>query len=601
MKNSLTEHGFFKKLYDNLRLPVIVAENTPSFPVVYINTEAQLYLSLSISVRRLKNRTTLGDFSSILRLDDRQTYDDIEAALKKHGSINELMVTMISYDKEVLSAELSANILEFNGTEYVLFYVRILDVALQKEEAFIGELLSRILHEAYNSKSTAETIQSILSLAGRRLNVSRVYVFEDISPEYTRNTYEWCADGVEPAIQLLQHLKKEDYQYDVIMANPMFIYNDTRELPKRDREILYDLQGIKSIAILPLYQFDKPIGYLGFDDTAKFRKWTRREIQVQEGIASILASLISRRNTEDELIASREAMQTITDNLDDLIFVNDLKTYELKFVSKSLANSLGLEAKDLVGQPCWSVVQPGHNEPCDFCPIPVLYEKDGEAKKDAWVWEHYNENTGKWYLIKDNIIKWIDGSMAHLETATDITYQKQYEEQLKYSASTDAMTEVYNREWGYAKLKEIAENQSKNPDLKHTLCFIDIDGLKSVNDHLGHAAGDEMIVNTIKTIFACIRKEDFICRWGGDEFILLLFCDIEMAAKVNDKINFAIEHFNQTRKKEYTLSISTGAVEIKPDSEIDDVIAEADRLMYQAKALKKSRRKTTSRVTRFFP
>lgn len=586
MKKSLPDHDFFKNLYDNLRLPVIVAENAPGFPVVYINTEAQLYLSLSISVRRLKHRTILGNFSNILRFDDPQTYDDIESVLKKHGAINELMVTVISYEKEVLSAELSANILEIKGTEYVIFYVRILDAVLQKDEAITGELLTRILHEAYDSKSTEETIQAILSLAGRRLNVSRVYIFEDISPEYTRNTYEWCADGVEPAIKLLQHLKKADYQYDIIMANPMFIYNDTRELPKRDREILYDLQGIKSISILPLYLFEKAIGYLGFDDTAKFRIWTRREIQVQEGIASILASLISRRNTERELIASREAMQTITDNLDDLIFVNDLDTYELKFVSKSLANSLGLEAKDLIGQPCWSVVQPGHDQPCDFCPIPDLYEEDGTIKKDTWVWEHDNENTGKWYRIKDNVIKWIDGSLAHLETSTDITYQKQYEEQLRYSASTDAMTEVFNREWGYARLKEIAENQSKNPETKHTLCFMDIDGLKSVNDRLGHAAGDEMIVNTIKTIFACIRKEDFICRWGGDEFILLLFCDIGMAGKVIDKINFAIEHFNQTRKKDYTLSISTGAVEIEPNDNIDEVIAEADKLMYEAKRSK---------------
>ncbi len=600
MKSNLTEHGFFKNLYDNLRQPVIVAENSPGFPVIYINTEAQLFLSLSISIRRLKNRTILGNFSAILRFEDQQTYADIEEVMKKHGAINELMVTVISYEKEVLSAELSANIIEFNDREYVIFYVRFLDASVQKEEAITGELLTRILHEAYDSKSTDDTIQAIISLAGKRLNVSRVYVFEEVSDEYTRNTYEWCADGVEPAIQLLQNLRKSDYQYDVIIANPMYIYNDTRELPKRDRQILYDMQGIKSIAILPLYQFDKAIGYLGFDDTAKFRKWTRREIQVQEGIASILASLISRRNTENELIASREAMQTITDNLDDLIFVNDLKTYELKFVSKSLAKSIGLEAKDLIGKPCWSVVQPGHDRPCDFCPIPALYEEDGAIKKDAWIWEHYNENTGKWYLIKDNIIKWTDGNLAHLETATDITYQKQYEEQLKYSASTDAMTEVFNREWGYTKLKEIAENQSKNPDLRHTLCFLDMDGLKTVNDQFGHATGDEMIVNTIKTIFACIRKEDFICRWGGDEFIILLVCDLGMAKKVIDKINFAIEHFNQTRKKQYTLSISTGAVEINPGDEIDAVIAEADKRMYQAKEIKKSRRHTTSRQQRSF-
>lgn len=108
------------------------------------------------------------------------------------------------------------------------------------------------------------------------------------------------------------------------------------------------------------------------------------------------------------------------------------------------------------------------------------------------------------------------------------------------------MTAVFNREWGYNKLKETFAAIGSQ---QYTLCFIDIDGLKHVNDTLGHAVGDELIVNAIRTIYACIRKEDFICRWGGDEFIILLHCPLEAAEKVMQKINFAIEHFNTTEKK----------------------------------------------------
>ncbi|MDR0361150.1 MAG: diguanylate cyclase [Planctomycetota bacterium] len=589
----------FKKIFESLRFPVIACRSCAGLPVMYMNAAARLFLSPSLSIRKLKGKTRIGDLRGFLSFKHEDDYAFFTDAVLKSGVVDNFHTSVYSFENEPTSTTVIANSVALGEEEYAIIYLVESDLESSREEGITEKLLSQILHEAYHEDNIDNTIQTILALAGRHSNVSRTYIFEDISPEMTRNTYEWCAPGVAPAIQDLQNLRKSDYNYDVIMSTSMYIYSDTRDLPESDREILYDMQGIKSIAILALFHHNKPLGYIGFDDTVNFRKWTRNDIRILEGIASIVSALIGRRNAEREIERSRQMMQTITDNLDDLIYVNDLETGELKFISKSLALILGMHPNDLIGGKCWEALHEGQTEQCPYCPIPKLYDEHGNFVKESYIWEFQNVINGKWYMVKDNIITWIDGYPAHLATAVDITYRKQYEEQLKYSASTDAMTEVYNREWGYNKLKAIMAGHDDVVSTQNTLAFIDIDNLKNVNDSLGHQMGDELIINMIQNISACIRKEDVICRWGGDEFLLILRCDLDVAEKVMEKIHFAMDHFNYTEGKPYTLSVSGGLVRFDRGAglDVDEIIAEADRRMYEFKRFKKETQIGSRRFT----
>ncbi len=221
-------------------------------------------------------------------------------------------------------------------------------------------------------------------------------------------------------------------------------------------------------------------------------------------------------------------------------------------------------------------------------PVPqLLARKPGDTS--SHVSELHNSGTGKWYMAKNNIVNWIDGNPVHFGALVDISYRKQYEEQLKRFAAMDSMTDVYNRKWGHDKLYEHF-SAPREARANQTLCFFDIDGLKRVNDSLGHALGDEMIVNTIRTIFSCIRKDDFIIRWGGDEFVVFLNCDCKDAEKVLGKIFFGFEHFNSTRNRPYRISVSAGLVNFaEPFASLDELISEADRRMYQNKLRKRDR------------
>lgn len=575
---------FFVNTFNNLHIPVLVCADGRDFPLVFVNKRAKLMLNPMLTVNALRKREPEPNrLADLLRFQHSETYVDLFKSINAHGSVSDFRTNILSYDGDTLPISISANKVKLEDDHYHVIYIYEYAQGESLTKADADSILANAFYMTFHTINVDESINRVLALAGSHVGVSRAYIFEEVSATMTRNTYEWCAEGVPPAIQDLQNLKKEDYNYDAIVTSGVYVTDDIRELPDVDREILA-AQGIRSLAILPLYNDGKPLGYVGFDDCEKYRKWGRYEIYLLDNISSILVSLILRRNAESQAFRSLEILRTITDSIDNVIYANALDTYELIFVNRTLADDIGLEAENIVGMPCWEVLQKSQAGPCAFCPMKIMLNKDGSVLRDNYVWEHWNTNTGRWYLIRDTIIKWIDGELVHLETATEITHQKKTEEELKYSASIDAMTGAYNREWGrkFLEQKRHAALQAKE---ELSLCFIDLDGLKYVNDTFGHDAGDEMILETLGVIRSGVRKSDTICRWGGDEFILLLECPVDVAHRVLAKIARAIEQLNQDSSRSYKLSFSYGIVDFcsKPDAPVEEVVAIADRLMYDNK------------------
>jgi diguanylate cyclase (GGDEF)-like protein len=128
-----------------------------------------------------------------------------------------------------------------------------------------------------------------------------------------------------------------------------------------------------------------------------------------------------------------------------------------------------------------------------------------------------------------------------------------------------------------------ADNRRKN---KVSLCFIDINGLKKVNDTLGHDAGDELILTVVNVIKQVIRETDFIIRMGGDEFIIVFVnISIEEAERVWERILGIFDQINNTKSKPYIVSVSHGIIEYDTidESGIEGLIKSADKKMYTEK------------------
>lgn len=154
-------------------------------------------------------------------------------------------------------------------------------------------------------------------------------------------------------------------------------------------------------------------------------------------------------------------------------------------------------------------------------------------------------------------------------------------------AMTDMLTGVLNRRACFDCLNKLIES-SQNEIF--SICFLDINGLKKVNDSFGHLEGDKLIQTVCQLIESNIRDTDILCRLSGDEFLIILpETNREETQKIWQNVQNAMNDFNAQGLKPYTISVSVGFAEYnheKPYS-IDEFIEIADSEMYENKMLYK--------------
>ena len=158
-------------------------------------------------------------------------------------------------------------------------------------------------------------------------------------------------------------------------------------------------------------------------------------------------------------------------------------------------------------------------------------------------------------------------------------------EQTKYFSEYDTMTGVLNRRAGL-ELLEIRYKSARVTGDALSICFADVNGLKQVNDQIGHDAGDDMITSVVEVMKAQIRQTDFIIRMGGDEFLIVLIkTGTKTAETVWKRIAAEFERINSEEDRLYNISVSHGieTFSAQADEKIDDVIAAADQKMYLEK------------------
>ncbi|WP_373844494.1 diguanylate cyclase [Clostridium sp.] len=157
-------------------------------------------------------------------------------------------------------------------------------------------------------------------------------------------------------------------------------------------------------------------------------------------------------------------------------------------------------------------------------------------------------------------------------------------EQLKYYAFTDPMTGVSNRRTGIVMLeKELSLVPRRDKPL--SICFIDVDGLKKINDNYGHTEGDWVINFIVSNIKLRVRKTDTVSRMGGDEFLIIFpDCCEDDAEKIIEEIYCGLKK----HKKPFKCSFSYGIIEIAKHTNIsvNDVIRASDEKMYKNKLAK---------------
>ena len=204
-------------------------------------------------------------------------------------------------------------------------------------------------------------------------------------------------------------------------------------------------------------------------------------------------------------------------------------------------------------------------------------------------------------LIKDveKIIRISDGQQEYLhriqsDLKKEIEDRIRAEEKLKYYAAIDSLTGCYNRGMGLTFVENEIKTIKRNKGF-FSICFIDVNGLKYVNDKFGHFEGDELLVIVCKFIKEVIKDNHILCRLGGDEFLILFQNNkSEDVGKVMEEVLYNIKLENDKNLKPYSISFSYGIsqVDYNNNLSIDEIIQAADVKMYENKKKYKKLLKT---------
>jgi diguanylate cyclase (GGDEF)-like protein len=168
---------------------------------------------------------------------------------------------------------------------------------------------------------------------------------------------------------------------------------------------------------------------------------------------------------------------------------------------------------------------------------------------------------------------------------TDLTLRKQFEAELERLAHYDALTGLANRSLLIERLQQALFRLRRYPS-RVAVLFIDLDRFKPINDTLGHAVGDRVLIEMGNRIQECIRAQDTAARIGGDEFVVLLadFESADEALEVADRIAQRMEEPLVLERRTHSVSVSIGIViNQSPDAIPQDLIHNADTAMYEAK------------------
>ncbi len=174
--------------------------------------------------------------------------------------------------------------------------------------------------------------------------------------------------------------------------------------------------------------------------------------------------------------------------------------------------------------------------------------------------------------------------------------EQEIQERLKAEAEvrqlslTDELTGLYNRRGFFL----LAEQQLKIARRTQTPCcvlFADLDGLKKINDTIGHELGDRAIVDAAQILKETFRDADIVARLGGDEFVLFIPGVESYSTHFQTRLQTNIDGFNQNSNRAYQLSISIGVqpYNVNDNCSLEQWIAKADKLMYEHKHTKYQR------------
>lgn len=293
--------------------------------------------------------------------------------------------------------------------------------------------------------------------------------------------------------------------------------------------------------------------------------------------------------------------QQIMDNLFDGVYCIGLDK-KITYMNKAAEDICGYTAKEVYGKFCGCQIlvhtDEAGEELCDMqCPFRQVLS--GVPVREAQVLLHHKE--GYRLPVMTRSIPLFDaqghiaGALQVFKTNANRARFVEKIKELQKEALYDELSKVANRRYGEKFLQSRLQKQTTHPEYSLGVALFDIDNFKIVNDNYGHNTGDRVIHMTAQTIANNLRPDDMICRWGGEEFLVILegISTNEGLFAVIDRLRLLVAKSFLSlpiREKSHvlTVTISGGATLARPGETMDSIFKRIDGLLYESKAKNKN-------------
>jgi diguanylate cyclase (GGDEF)-like protein/PAS domain S-box-containing protein len=286
-----------------------------------------------------------------------------------------------------------------------------------------------------------------------------------------------------------------------------------------------------------------------------------------------------RERAEEE----RARLAAIVEHSEDAILAKTLDGTITSW-NRGAQRLFGYATEEIVGQPIYVLVPPDRRDEESEMLEKIKRGEIVEPYETLWV-----AKDGRLInvLLTESPIKdFMGNTVGASASARDISERKRAEERLRYQAFHDLLTDLPNRQLFTDRLKQ-ALNRTRRHGHKVAVLFLDLDNFKVINDSLGHEVGDRLLVAVGERLRRCLRTEDSLARFGGDEFTILLQ-DIETPKDfmhVIERIVKALESPFILDRREIFVTVSIGVAVGAADhpKTPEELLRDADTAMYRAK------------------
>lgn len=228
-------------------------------------------------------------------------------------------------------------------------------------------------------------------------------------------------------------------------------------------------------------------------------------------------ALSNANDTLERQLAERELAAAVFENAAEAIIITDALGNFVE-VNPAFVRMTGYSAEEVLGRPA-ALLKSGRHPPEFYADMWQSVNRDNTWEGEVW----NRRKNGDVFVVRLSIgrVARAGQPVRFVATLTDITRSKDLEEELRHRAYHDPLTDLPNRSL-FADRLRVAVSQAQRRGRRCALCYIDLDAFKPVNDRFGHAAGDELLVETARRLRSSMRAADTIARLGGDEFAAIL-------------------------------------------------------------------------------